>query len=128
MSDVLETKYKTEAAKRWGNTEAYKEFSVKNASTSREEFGEIIEGLENIFSEFAACMQNKNAPDSAGAQALVSELQEYISANFYNCTDEILAGLGQMYSADARFRNSIDKHGEGTAEYVSKAIQSKLRV
>ena len=46
-----------------------------------------------------------------------------VAANFYNCTDEILAGLGQMYVADDRFRSNIDKSGEGTAEFVSAAIR-----
>ena len=27
-----------------------------------------------------------------------------------------------MYVMDERFKNNIDKNGEGTAEYVSKAI------
>ena len=38
-------------------------------------------------------------------------------------TPEILAGLGEMYVADERFRENIDKTGgEGTAAFVSKAI------
>ena len=32
------------------------------------------------------------------------------------------AGLGQMYVMDERFKNNIDKNAEGTAEFVSKAI------
>jgi hypothetical protein len=28
-----------------------------------------------------------------------------------------------MYVADERFKNNIDKHGTGTAEFVSKAIE-----
>ncbi len=127
MSDSFDIKYKAETAERWGNTEAYKEFSAKTAGNSKEKTAEIIEGLDSIFGEFAACMQNKNAPDSSEALGLVSKLQAYITANFYNCSDEILAGLGQMYSADERFRNNINKHGEGTAEYISKAIECKLR-
>ena len=119
-------KYKTEAAERFGNTDAYREFSAKTAGVSKEELAEITEGLEKILGEFAVCIQNKNAPDSAAASELVSKLQAYISANFYNCTDEILAGLGRMYVADERFKNNIDKHGEGTAEFISEAIESKL--
>ncbi|MBQ5675928.1 MAG: TipAS antibiotic-recognition domain-containing protein, partial [Lachnospiraceae bacterium] len=30
--------------------------------------------------------------------------------------------LGQMYVADERFKNNIDKHADGTAAYVSEAI------
>ena len=57
------------------------------------------------------------------AQAAVRDLQQFITEHFYTCTPEILAGLGEMYSADERFRAGIDKAGgEGTAEFVSKAI------
>ena len=125
MSDIFDTEYKTEAARRWGNTEAYKEFEAKAAGVSAEEPAGIIEGLEGILGEFAVCMRKNSAPDSAGAQELVTKLQAYISANFYNCTPEILAGLGRMYSADERFRNNIDRHGEGTAEFISEAIKAK---
>ena len=56
-------------------------------------------------------------------QNLVKLLQDHITENYYNCTDEILAGLGQMYVADVRFKNNIDKHGDGTAEFIREAIQ-----
>ena len=46
-----------------------------------------------------------------------------ITANYYICTDEILAGLGKMYVAEARFKKNIDKYGEGTAEFASEGIR-----
>jgi hypothetical protein len=53
----------------------------------------------------------------------VAKLQEHITANYYTCADEILAGLGRMYVADGRFKKNIDKYGEGTAEFVANAIK-----
>ena len=75
-----------------------------------------------IFAEFAAAKANGARADSAEAQALAAKLQTHITANYYTCTNEILAGLGKMYVADERFRNNIDKYGEGTAEFASEAI------
>lgn len=49
-------------------------------------------------------------------------LKAHITANYYTCTDEILAGLGKMYVADERFEKYIDKCCEGTAEFVADAI------
>ena len=72
--------------------------------------------------EFAACKNSGGSADSAEAQALVAKLQAHITANYYTCTDEILAGLGQMYVADERFKKNIDKYGEGAAEFASEAI------
>ena len=76
-----------------------------------------------IFAEFAACKQSGANADSNEAQALVANLQTHITANYYTCTDEILAGLGKMYVADERFKKNIDKYGEGTAEFASEAIE-----
>ena len=75
-----------------------------------------------IFAKFAECMNNGNTADSDEAQTLVKELQNYITENYYTCTNQILAGLGQMYIADERFKTNIDKNGNGTAEFVSIAI------
>ncbi len=73
--------------------------------------------------EFAGCMNNGFSVDSTDAQNLVKKLQSYITENFYTCTNEILYGLGQMYVADERFKNNIDKHSRGTAEFISKATE-----
>ena len=76
-----------------------------------------------IFAEFTACKQSGVDASSNEAQALVAKLQAHITENYYTCTDEILAGLGKMYVADERFKKNIDKHGEGTAEFVSEGIR-----
>ena len=111
-----------EVKERWGNTEAYAEFSEKTKDCSKERFADINTGFEDIFRDFAELMQSGAEADSAEAQALVKKLQEYITENYYTCTDEILKGLGQMYVADERFKSNIDKYADGTAEYAFKAI------
>ena len=116
--------YKAEAKERWGNTDAYKEYAQKSKGRSRESSRAILDGMEDVMHEFALCMLDGASPDCAPAQTLVKSLQAYITDNFYTCTPAILAGLGQMYVADVRFKNYIDKHGEGTAEFVSQCIKS----
>ena len=75
------------------------------------------------FAEFAACNQSGVDATSNETQALVAKLQAHITANYYICTDEILAGLGKMYVADERFKKNIDKYGEGTAEFAAEGIK-----
>lgn len=115
--------YKAEVKERWGKTEAYAEFESKTKDYSKERFADINSGLEYIFRDFAELLQMGTEPSSTEAQALVKKLQEYITENYYTCTDEILKGLGQMYVADERFKNNIDKYAAGTAEFASKAIR-----
>ena len=115
--------YETEASARWGNTDAYREHEQKTKNYTKEKWAEANDGLMAIFAEFSACKNRDESADSAESQALVAKLQAHITANYYTCTDEILAGLGKMYVADERFKKNIDKYGEGTAEFAAEGIR-----
>ena len=115
--------YETEARERWGNTDAYLQHEQKTKNYTKEKWVEINDGLMSIFAEFAECKNREYDVNSPEAQSLVVKLQKYITQNYYTCTNEILAGLGQMYVADERFKKNIDKYGEGTAEFAAKAIK-----
>ena len=114
--------YAKEAKEKWGSTAAYKESAEKTCGYSKEKWNEVNEGMNSLMAEFSACRNSGFAPDCTEVQALVKKWQDYISANFYTCTNEILAGLGKMYTADERFKSNIDSHGNGTADYMSEAI------
>ena len=115
----LKNKYAEEVRQRWGSTDAYKESQQRNT-----DFSQAASLLDAVFEEFAELDRSGTSPDDEAAKIQVEKLQRCITDNFYTCTNEILAGLGQMYAADVRFKNYIDKHGEGTAEFVSQCIKS----
>lgn len=114
--------YSTEARERWGKTDAYGQYTEKTGRYSQQKRNELAGAMDRIMAEFACCMKKGEVPDSAEARALAEKLQRHITEHYYLCTDEILAGLGQMYTADERFRRNIDRHADGTAAYVSAAI------
>ena len=114
--------YESEARERWGTTDAYREHEQKTKNYTKEKWTEANDGMMVIFAEFAACKQNGSEANSNEAQALVAKLQAHITANYYICTNRILAELGQMYAHDERFKENIDKYSEGTAEFVSNAL------
>jgi len=120
--DAVRKQYEAEAKKRWGNTDAYKEHAEKTKGYSGEKWQSLGKDMDSILEAFACCMNSGAQPDSVQAQELVVLLQDHITASYYTCTREILAGLGQMYVGDERFQKNIDAHGEGTAEYISEAI------
>ena len=117
-------KYKVEAQEKWGKTDAYKEHAERTKNYSKQKWNDLAEGMDHIMAEFAVCMKNGETPDSIGAQELVKTLQNHITENYYLCTNEILAGLGQMYVADERFKSNIDKHADGTATFICEAIET----
>ena len=119
--------YKQEVKEKWGETDAYKEHKEKTKDYGKEKWNNLSEKMNDIMAEFSVCMKNGEGPDSDNAQILVKMLQNHITENYYHCSNEILMGLGQMYIADERFKNNIDKNGEGTAEFISKAIEIYCR-
>ncbi len=121
--ETARQQYEDEAKQRWGGTNAYKESQAKTAGYSKGKWNDVHGGMNSIFAEFTECKNCGGSTDGDMAQRLVKKLQDYITANFYHCTNDILAGLGQMYVCDERFKNNIDSHGEGTAEFVSEAIK-----
>jgi DNA-binding transcriptional MerR regulator len=115
-------RYAEEAKERWGGTDAYKEYASRAEHQPEDKKESAAQGLMEIFARFGK-VKHQN-PSSDEAQALVKELQQFITDNFYTCTPQILAGLGQMYTEDERFRKNIDHAGgEGTAEFAAKAIE-----
>ncbi|WP_459480123.1 MerR family transcriptional regulator [Clostridium saccharoperbutylacetonicum] len=114
-------KYAKEVKERFGNTEAYAESEEKTKNYGKEQWQEIDAESKKLLKAFADNM-DKN-PDSEEIQKLVKEWQDFITKSFYKCTNEILQGLGMMYVEDERFKKNIDSNGEGTAEFISKAIE-----
>jgi len=114
--------YSRQAKASWGKTDAYKEFEKKTSGKSKNEMQVTGSHFMNLFIEFASL---KNQPlDSEPVQNQVKKIQDFITENYYTCTDQILAGLGQMYSAGGEMTENIDQAaGEGTAEFISKAIK-----
>lgn len=110
--------YAAEAKEKWGKTDAYREFEKRDKT----EAAASGDALMAVFAEIGAA--GLGDPASAQAQALIAKLQQFITDHYYTCTRQILKGLGQMYVADERFKQNIDRAGgEGTAEFVAKAIE-----
>lgn len=111
-------KYADEAKKKWENTAAYKEFAEKHSDSD-----DKTEEFMQIFAEIGKIKHLE--PDSQTVQSMIKKLQNFITENYYTCTDDILKGLGQMYIAEERFKNNINSTGgNGTAEFTAQAINT----
>ena len=125
--ETLNEQYAREVRQRWGSTDAYKESVQRTAPYSKTDWDNAYSALDDVIIGFAELKNGGTDPDKQAARLQVEKLQQCISENYYTCTKEILAGLGQMYVADQRFRSNIDKHGTGTAEYISLCIEKYCR-
>jgi len=115
-------RYAAEAKKKWGRTDAYREYEQKTAGQAKAQLQSAGDGLMDIFAEIGTIRHT--SPESGQAQALVKKLQGYITEHFYTCTPQILKGLGQLYIAGDEMTENIDRAGgPGTAEFAYRAIE-----
>ena len=105
----------------WGKTEAWKQYEEKSAGRSKQQSNQIAQGLMDLFRQLG--QHRPPSADCPEAQTWVQQLRDYITANFYDCTPQILQGLGQMYAGGGSMTENIDKAGgAGTAEFACQAI------
>lgn len=114
--------YAAQAKSSWGNTPEYREFEEKSKNRTAQEEQTISTQMMGIFAEFGTML--KLDPSAEKVQSQVKKLQDFITENFYNCSDEILYSLGSMYVSGGDFTENIDMTGgKGTAEFVFMAIK-----
>ena len=113
--------YARRAKEEWGQTKEYKEYEEKSTGQSMDTQKKIWQNFMLLFAEFGKMTDKK--PESEEVQLQVKKIQDYISEHFYECSREILNGLGKLYASGGEFTENIDKAaGSGTAVFVAKAI------
>lgn len=116
--------YAAEARQRWGHTDAWRETQEK--AKSKEAQISEADGLMDIFRRMGQLRTGD--PAAPEAQALVAELRQYICDHYYNCTPQLLFGLGQMYAAGDEMTENIDRAGgPGTGDFARRAIEEYCR-
>ena len=118
--------YSAQAKARWGATEAYREYEQKTKGQTKEQMQSTGGDLMDIFARMGTIRHMD--PASPEAQAMVKALQDFITAHYYTCTQQILQGLGMMYIAGDSMTENIDAAGgEGTADFAHRAIEIYCR-
>ena len=114
--------YSAQAQALYGKTDAWKEFGKKSEGRSKEQETVLGDGLMALFETLGSMKQLP--PESPEVQAWVRQLQTYITEHYYNCTPQILQGLGEMYAGGGSMTENIDAAGgKGTGEFARDAIR-----
>lgn len=123
--EMQKDKYKDEVIQRWGDSDAYKISAERTKSYNKKDWEHINLSQQRIFSMF---YENKNEDiNSLKVRNIVKLWQDFITKNFYPCSDDILSGLADMYLNDERFKRNIDKAGNGTAQFMHDAIKAYVK-
>lgn len=94
--------YEEEVRRRWGDTAAYDEYQQKVKGRTDAEQAEIAGQLMERFAKIGRLRQG--SPAEQAVQEEVAGIQAFITEHYYQCTDEILRGLGEMYAGDERMK------------------------
>jgi MerR family transcriptional regulator, thiopeptide resistance regulator len=120
-------RHEREAEERWGSTESYRESARRTRSYTKADW-------ERHKAESSAIMSDAAALFRAGADAEGREAMEVAERHrllvhrwFYPCDPAMHAKLADMYEADARFAENIDRHAAGLTPWWSAAIRAAAR-
>lgn len=122
FGDFDPAEYNEEAEERWGNSDAYKQSAARTARYTKQDWETIKAENDAIYQRFLGLMAAGEAAEGGAAMDEAEEHRAHITRWYYDCPKTMHAGLGQMYVADARFKENIDEAGEGLAEYMCAAI------
>ena len=114
--------YSAQAENLYGKTDAWQEYPKKSKGRSKGQEQALGEGILELFTKLGA--MKEMSPESSEVQSWVQQLQSYITEHFYNCTPQILMGLGEMYAGGGSMTENIDAAGgKGTGEFAREAIR-----
>lgn len=118
--------YARQGKESWGHTPEFRQFEEKAKGRTKEREREINVELMGILAKFGGMQQSD--PAGSAAQEQVKRLQDFITEHFYDCSDEILFSLGQMYAGGGSMTENIDRAGgPGTAAFAFRAIEAHCR-
>lgn len=112
--------YEEEVQQRWGQSEAYKESARRTAKYTKADWAEIKAEMESIGGDLGALVGRD--PGEAEVQAVIERHFQQINRRFYTMDATFYRNLGEMYVADHRFTENIDKVKPGLAAFWRDAI------
>ncbi|CAM4133545.1 MerR family transcriptional regulator [Jeotgalicoccus halotolerans] len=113
--DFSQNPYEDEAREKWGSQaveESKQKLKKMGAKDTEQKFNSIYTELSKV---------RHMEVDSKEAQALIHEWYEYLN-EIGEYTPKMFKELGDMYTEDERFKQNIDKFGEGLAEFMQQAM------
>lgn len=118
--------HEAEAESRWGHTDAWKESKRRTKGYGPDQWREIHAEHDAILRAMGERAASGVDPSSEEAIALAERHRLHIDRWFYACSPAMHAALGSMYTADPRFIEAFDQHGDGLAVWVEAAIRANL--
>ncbi len=119
FSEEKQAEYEKEAAEKW-DPDLVHESNRRWKNLKQVEKDNLMDNGEKIILALKDAMPK--GASSTEAQQAVEDWKKHISF-FYDCSDEMLLGLGRMYLDDPRFKEFYDRIDPNLAEFKFEAIK-----
>jgi DNA-binding transcriptional MerR regulator len=118
--------HEEEAKRRWGHTDAYKVSAQRAKNYTEADWLRCKQEQGAIYAAAVAARSAGVRPDEPRAMDIAERHRLSFDRWFYPCSVEMHRGLADMWEADRRFAESIDKQGgtAGLTEYLAAAVRA----
>jgi MerR family transcriptional regulator, thiopeptide resistance regulator len=116
--------YADEVKQRWGETDAYKVSAQRAKSYTEADWRRFKEEQQSIYADALSALQEGVRPDEPRAMDVAERHRLVIDRWFYPCSPKMHCGLADLWEADRRYADNIDKHGAGLTEYLAAAVRA----
>jgi DNA-binding transcriptional MerR regulator len=128
MEDLFEgfnpSEYEDEARTRWGTSDAFADAEKRTRRYSPDDWKAIKAEQAAIYEAAHAALKAGHNPSDTAVMDIAERHRLSIDRWFYRCSHRMHHGLASMYESDDRFRQSIDRHGEGLTSFLADAIRA----
>ena len=117
--------YSEQAKMLYGKTDAYKEYSQKSKTRTKEQEKDLGDQVMDFFARLGKMRPCE--PDSEAARSWAMELQAFFTVHYYTCTPQILRSLAESYADGGSMNENIDRAGgAGTGVFAKQVIDAYL--
>jgi DNA-binding transcriptional MerR regulator len=119
--------YEDEVKQRWGSTEAYKVSAQRTKSYTEADWRKLKAEQAAIYADALAALRGGIGADDPRAMDIAERHRLSIDRWFYPCSAKMHCGLADLWEADRRYSDNIDKQGAGLTEYLAAAVRANAK-
>jgi DNA-binding transcriptional MerR regulator len=120
-------RYEDEVKQRWGDTDAYKISAQRTKSYTEADWRALKAEQAAIYTDALAALKDGVSADDARAMDIAERHRLVVDRWFYPCSTKMHCGLADLWEADRRYADNIDKHGSGLTEYLAAAVRANAK-
>jgi len=128
MEDLFEgfnpSQYDEEARRQWGTSDAFVESEKRTRRYTPDDWKALKAEQAAVYDAAYSALKAGKTPADEDVMDIAERHRMSIDRWFYPCSHKMHRGLASLYEGDDRFRQSIDKHGDGLTAFLAEAIRA----